>query len=336
MRKASILIIAFLFTLLVFPLNTISSLDLSSSDCGFGFQNGSYIYFRDPISVSVEQIASSNATYGDWVFVQKDGSSEIFGFYSTGVNVIVNTFFIGDILELACTGVGTVKVQVCTRSAPSSVSGTTSLFDQTNRIAVIDVTSSTTVQLNWNPLATAPPGGGGGGGTETTAPTETPSFTIAPSVTPSATGDKFKASNINLGEIQPNSTVTATLHFVYSGSSISLQSLNLPEPFNSWYVPSSDFSTKLYTLSSSGQNEGTATLTFYIPDINETSFVGDFVVTAKDAFGASLTSTATITAGAARPENTGLIGLILANPLIVVAVIAVFIVVAFYLLLRKR
>jgi hypothetical protein len=130
--------------------------------------------------------------------------------------------------------------------------------------------------------------------------------------------------------------VTATLHFAYSGSSINLQTISLPEPFNSWYVPSVDFTTIRYPLAASGSSEGTADLVFNIPNATETSYVGDFVVTAKDAFGATLTSTATITAGLAQTENFGFLGWIMANPLVAVAVVVVVLVIILYLALKKR
>jgi len=318
--------------------NSVSALDVSSPDCGFGFQDGSYIYFRDPISFEyVEQIASSNVTYGDWVFFQKTGVNERFGFYSTGVNVTVNSFFVGDILELGCVGSGTVKVQVGTRGVPTTVSGTSAVFDQTNRIAVIDVTSSATVQLNWNPNPTTPPGGGGGGGGDpTVSPTNQP--TSNPSVTPSnGNTEAFKVSNIDLGEISANSTVTATLHFTYSGSSIHLQSISLPEPFNDWYVQNANFTSLVYTLNPSGANSDSVNLVFNVPNVSETAFNGDFSVSAVDAFGAVHTSTGLISSGAATlPHVNGILDLIYANPLIVIVIISVIVIVGLYLLFAPK
>jgi len=150
MRKASLLALTILVITVLsvncsFQRNFASALDVSSPDCGFGFQNGSYIYFRDAISFeSVEQIASTNTTYGDWIFFQETGSNERFGFYSTGVNVTVNNYFDNNLLELACVGAGSVKVQVCTKVAPVSVSGASGVFDSTNKIAIAAVTSSGT------------------------------------------------------------------------------------------------------------------------------------------------------------------------------------------------
>lgn len=146
-----LIVAALLLFLVVSPLVVAeaAALDLSSPDTGFGFQNGNYLYFRDPVSVNVEQIASDNATYGDWVFVQEIGSSETFGFYATGVDVTVNTFFEGDILELSCVGSGSVQVQVGSRVAPTSISVYTGSYDNTNKIETITVSASGTTELVW-------------------------------------------------------------------------------------------------------------------------------------------------------------------------------------------
>ncbi len=260
------------------------------------------------------------------MFFQEAGSNERFGFYSTGVNVTVNNYFDGNILELNCVGAGTVKVQVNTRTAPITISGSTAIFDQLNRIAVATVTSSVIMQLNWNPTTvdpTPPPGGGGGG---TDEPTTQP--TIQPSTYPTSNpvSEPFKANNIDLGKIASNTTVIVPLTFSYSGSNVYLKSLTLPEPFNSWYVPNSNFSSTVYLLQTSGQNTGTVNLVFNVGNLTQASYSGTFTVTAVDAFNTLRTSTASISAtNIDAPDSKGIIQIILGNPLYMAIIAAVII-----------
>lgn len=293
--KKTILLTVLLFTLVIGSslLVEAGTVDLSSPITGFGFQNGNYIYFRDPISVSVEQIASSNSTYGNWVFVQQVGSNEIFGFYASGVDVTVNSFFVNDVLELNCAGSGSVQVQVCARAKPNSISTFTGNWDATNKVATVAVTSSGVTQLSWATVqpTVGPQTGGDPNPTASTVPIHTISPTQA---------ENFGVNDIELGTIQPNSTVTATLYFSYKNSPIALQSITFSSPFNSWYRHDSAFSTVPYILNYAGVNNASVTLTFQIPaDVAVEVFRGTFTVSAVDAFGVQMSSSANIHAAVA-------------------------------------
>lgn len=344
MRKSSILVLAILLTLSVSALNcsygVISALDVSSPDAGFGFQNGNYIYFRDPISFdSVEQIASSNSTYGDWVFFKEAGANEIFGFHSSGVNVTVNNYFLNNILELACVGSGTVQVQVYTRSSPVSVSGASANFDPVNHIASIAVSSSNIVQLNWNPNNPnpTPAPGGGGGDNPTPNPTNPqPSITQTPLPSTPLGGKTFIVDDVNLGEIAANTSVTANLHFQFAGSSITLKSLSLPAPFNGWYIPS-DISRYTYVLSSNGVGSGDYTLMFNVSDVSVAGQSGVFTLSATDAFNVVHTASAKISFGETSESSTGVFQFIFQNPLVVgLGVLCIIIFVSLGVLASRR
>lgn len=327
-----------LFTVLLVTLIIGSSLlveagtvDLSSSITGFGFQNGNYIYFRDPISVNVEQIASSNSTYGNWVFVQQVGSNEIFGFYASGVDVTVNSFFVNDILELNCVGSGSVQVQVCARAKPNSISTFTGSWDLTNKVATVAVTSSGVTQLSW---ASAQPTVGPGAGGQDPTPAPTPNHTINPTQT-----ETFAVQDVKLGTIKPNSTVTATLHFTYQSSPIVLQSITFTSPFNSWYRPDPALSSTPYILNNVGLNNASITLTFQIPaDVEVEVFRGTFTVTAIDAFNVQQSSHANIHATVAGAvEENGWLQFFRERPVyLIVGVLVIIALVAITLAASKR
>ena len=90
--------------------------------------------------------------------------------------------------------------------------------------------------------------------------------------------------------------MTATLHFRFSGSSYTLQSISLPEPFNSWYLPNGNFSSLVYVLNTNGESSGDATLRFAIGNVTSQSYSNSFSVIAKDSFGVVHTSSGTISA----------------------------------------
>ena len=334
--KKFILVTVLLFSVLLSPFifATVGGgiVDVSSPLTGWGFQNGNYIYFRDAISVNVEQIASSNVTYGDWVFVQKVGSNDIYGFYSSGVNVTVNSFFVNDLLEFSGVGAGTVKVQVWTRDKPVLVSGATGIFDATNKIATVTLTSSGTVQLSW---VTSTDGSDGVVPSDEETPVPTPIYTVNPSISPNAVG--FNIDNIDLGTVEPNSTVSSSLHFTFSGSDVTLQTLTFPEPFKTWYLASGDISSVKYILQPNGEVSGTVQLAFQIPaNVTEQHYSGSFSLTCIDAFGAIKTSSATISCDVGE-KLTGIQGLIAAlKPYWLLIVLAVIFVIAVLVILSRK
>jgi hypothetical protein len=345
MKKSLITSLLLLFLLTFASLNyayeSVSALDVSSPDQTFGFQNGSYIGFRDPISFvtpvdggQTQQIASSNVSYPDFMFFQKQGSNDVYGFWASGVNVTVNSFFASNILEIVCVGAGTVKVQVGPYGAPVSISGSSGVYDTTLKVVVITVTSSATVP------------GSGGGATPTPAPTSSvtpnpsgyPTSGPTPTLPPLGLND-FQVSNLDLGAIQPNSTVTATLHFRFSGSSYTLQALSLPEPFSSWYVPSGNFSSLVYMLNVNGESSGNVALTFEVGNVTSQSYSGEFSVTAKDAFGAVHTSSGTISAEIASGSGRfDIVGFFKLHPLylVLVAVVVIVLLVLLVLFSKRR
>jgi hypothetical protein len=122
-----------------------------------------------------------------------------------------------------------------------------------------------------------------------------PTATSTPSGSPLGAND-FQISDVSLGIIQPNSTMTATLHLRYSGSSYTYQNIVLSEPFNSWLIQDS-LSLRSYILSNPTESSVDVTLTFMIPaGISVQVYSGEISFTALDAFGASHTSTAVISA----------------------------------------
>jgi hypothetical protein len=120
--------------------------------------------------------------------------------------------------------------------------------------------------------------------------------TTVPSNSNPLGANDFQISDVSLGVIQPNSTVTATLTLRYSGSSYTYQNIVLSEPFNSWLIRDS-LSLRSYILSNPTESSVDVTLTFMIPaGISVQAYSGEISFTALDAFGASHTSTAVISA----------------------------------------
>ncbi|MDD5240068.1 MAG: hypothetical protein PHH61_06435 [Candidatus Nanoarchaeia archaeon] len=284
--------IAILLVTLAVCLNFVSAttLTLTESNQTFGFQSGSYLGFRDDVIFDVHyQEASSNVTFPSYLFLQEHGTSELCGFYlGSGVNVTVNNFFDSSLLELDCTGVGTVNVYTPSRDAPTSFSGASlATFNTANKIVTITLSSSAIVQLNYGIIDG---GGGGGGGTEPT-PSPTTSATTVPYQTPEATAKPlgevdFQANNIDLGTVKPNSTVKTELVFRFSGSSYKLQSIVFEQPFNSMYLHDESFNKLTYIVKTDGEGEGKVTLTFFIPsNIPVQRFTSGFQVVALDAAG---------------------------------------------------
>lgn len=106
----------------------------------------------------------------------------------------------------------------------------------------------------------------------------------------------FQIDALSLGVVQPNSTVTATLHFSFTNSSFSLFSLNLGKPFASWYVSGLDTHSR-YSVDATGQGEGSLILNFNIPsDSAFKTYSSTITVQAIDQAGTVYTSTADITA----------------------------------------
>jgi hypothetical protein len=138
---------------------------------------------------------------------------------------------------------------------------------------------------------TAVAAGGGGvidGTTPTTVPYQTPPSTLG--------AVDFQVTDINMGTVNPNSTVKAQLHFFFSGSSYNLQSIIFQEPFNSMYAHDATFTQATYIITSNGQGEGTVDLTFNIPaNIPVQRFIGGFQVSAIDAAGGEHKSNGEIT-----------------------------------------
>jgi len=286
----SIILTLFLLSSIFYVVSA-TTLTLTESNQTFGFQNGSYLGFRDDIVFTVHyQEASSNTSFPSYLFLQEQGTSELFGFYlSSGVNVTVNSFFDSNILELNCIGAGTINVHTSLRDAPTSFSGASlATFDTANKIVTITVTSSSIVQLNYGVVD----GGSGGSVTEPEpSPTATTSATTVPYQTPEATAKPlgevdFQANNIDLGTVKPNSTVKTELSFRFSGSSYKLQSIVFEQPFNALYLHDESFNKLTYIVKTTGEGEGKVTLTFFIPSgIPVQRFTSGFQVVALDAAG---------------------------------------------------
>lgn len=338
-----LLCICLLLSLLVSPVfGCFGAVYVSEPTNTFGFNNGSYIGFlNDIVFDDVELKASDDASFPSYVFFTLEGSTAAYGFYCDSVNVTVNNYFGSNVLELACvaSGAGAVYVYVADKGAPVSHSGGDSVVYSTLlKVVTITVSVSGTVQLNWNP---ADIGGGGGGGEIT--PTITPTFAPSdPDATPAPTssvpsGILFEVEPVFFGEVQPNSSVIIPLRFHYSGSSFTLQSLSLPEPFNSWYVPASNFSYLTFVLGSSGASLGEVNLLFNVPsDAVEGSYSGTFTLSARDGFGSIRTSTGVISTEKESIGGTFMFPDLLLHPLYIVLIVLAILTVIFFLILFMR
>lgn len=319
---------------------------VSETTSKFGFNNNSYLGFRDDISFDdIRMVEGDDSSFPDYVFFIREGATDEYGFYCDNVNVTVNNYFASNVLELDCvaSSAGAVYVYVGDKGAPVSRSGGDSVVYSTIlKVVTIVVSSPSIVQLSWNPVdvggETELPAGGGGGGTDTT-PTITPTFGPAPSSSPSSSGVTFTVEPIFFGPIEPNITRFVNLRFQYGGSSFTLQSLSLPEPFNSWYVPATNFSSLTYILNTSGSNYGEATILFNLPDdVVVGDYSGTFTLSGRDGFGSIHTSTGTISTQKSSTEES-IFSVLLEKPLylilIVIAVVA-FIFILFLFMGKKR
>ena len=320
MKRSSILVLALIILFAVGTLQSAFALDVSGPTQTFGFQNGSYIGFADATSFvtsvdggGTQLIPSSNASYPDFMFFQVQGSTDVYGFWASGCNITVTNYFVGDNnnLQFITDGSGVVKVYVENLGLPTIITaGTSGSFDSALHVASLTVVGAVSVRLNFgggdsdgglsNPSPTPTPGGSGGGQSTPTpvVPTPTPYGTTPtpiPSSTPTTTlgANDFQVSNLDFGTIKPNSTVMVNLHFSFSSSSYNLQTISLPEPFNSWYVQNDNFTYLVYMLNTSGDSSGDVVLTFLVGNVTG-SASDSFSVTALDAFGTTHTSFGTI------------------------------------------
>jgi hypothetical protein len=435
MKKPIVLSLTLLILLTLGTLNTTYGLlTVSGSTQTFGFQNGSYIGFASPMTFATavdggatQQIASSNASFVNWMFFQAQGASSVYGFYASGCNITVTNYFANSYLQFSTDGSGIVKVYVGTLGIPTIVAGGTSgVYDNSLAVVTLTITGAVDVRLNFNsgggvyvvslsrsggspivgdlipislsvlkngvvfsdylanvtmdgavfaqniqasfsdnessPItrtfsvsglfdtdinstvsfsvtslsvtwAPTPQSGPAGGN-----PTPTPISSVTPNPTgPLGTND-FQVSDLNLGTIKPNSTATANLHFKFSGSSYTLQSISLPDPFNSWYVPNGNFTTLVYMLNTAGESSGDVTLSFAVGNDTSQSYSGSFSVTAMDAFGAVHTSTGTINADVSSNSRFDIVGFFRLHPLylVLIAVVIGVLLVALVLFSKRR
>ena len=340
MKKPIILSLALLILLTLGTLNTAYGLlSVSSPDQTFGFQNGNYVGFASPMTFATsvdgggtQQIASSNASFGNWMFFQQQGSDAVYGFFVSGCNVTVTNYFVGENSNLQFTtdGSGIVKVYVGILGLPTIVSsGTSGSFDNTLNVAVLTVVGAVPVRLDFV-------GGTGNGGGGDSNPTPTP-FGVTPTPKPLGTND-FQIDNLNLGTVQPNSTVTANLHFRFSGSSYTLQSISFQAPFDSWYFPNGNFSSYTYMLNTNGDSSGDVSLWFAVRNVASQSYSVSFSVVAIDAFGVTHTSSGTINAKVSTSTVFDVKAFFMLHPLylILVAVLVIVMLVALVLFSKRR
>lgn len=161
--------------------------------------------------------------------------------------------------------------------------------------------------------------------------------TASPSGNAPLGANDFQISNLELGTIQPNSTVTATLHLRYSGSSYTFKELYLSNPFYTWFIQDS-VSLTTYVLTNPSESNADVTLTFQIPaDVPAEYFEGEIRFTVLDAFGASHTSNAVVSAsveGATKGFDFG--ELIRDNLLLVIIIVVAVLAVLGYLASKIR
>jgi hypothetical protein len=237
-----------------------------------------------------QQTPGTNASYPYFWFYQAQGSNSVYGFYASGCNVTVTNYFVSDFLQFTTDGAGTVEIYTGSSGTPSLITGASGVFDPTLSVAILTVASAGQVQLNFGNNNAPPTGGGSTGGGSNFASTST----------------GFVVDAINLGTIYPNSTVSVSLGFVFAGSSFTLQSLTLSEPFESWLVPNNSFNQYIFIQTTAAETSGNVTLTFNIPAyITASSFSGTITVAAKDAFGVTHTSSAKISAAVSGTTVSG-------------------------------
>jgi len=194
--------------------------------------------------------------------------------------------------------------------------------------------------LNFS-VSTSSGGGGGGGSTPTPTPAPTTYPTVSPTQNPQGTNE-FHLDDLDLGTVKPNSTLTGTLHFTFSGSSYTLISISVSEPLRSWMPNPSVTPYQLYTLNNGASGSGSYVLTFLVPaDADLQTYSSEVTVTALDGFGVTHTSTAAVTAKVSvTEENTNpiseAINYLLANPFAIVILIVVLCVAVALLMKTKR
>lgn len=158
--------------------------------------------------------------------------------------------------------------------------------------------------------------------------------TINPTVNPILI--KITVNDLDLGKIQSNRTVIVPLKFYYSGSSLYLNSINLPAPFSNWYIQNGNFTTVVYPLNKSGLNSGTLNLVFNIGNLTEASYGGTFTIQCVDAFGAQHIAIARISAkNPAIQDGFDIGGFFLSISLCLLSLFAVFVIVLLALARKK-
>jgi hypothetical protein len=127
------------------------------------------------------------------------------------------------------------------------------------------------------------------------------------------------------------------LHFRFTGSSYTLQSISFQAPFDSWYFSEGNFSSLVYLLSANGESSGDVTLRFAVGNVASQSYSGSFSVVAVDAFGVTHTSSGTITAGSAS-SIVDIKAFFIAHPLylVLIAVVAIVLLIALVKFSKRR
>jgi hypothetical protein len=296
-NKRSVCLISILIILSVVGLvidNTNGTTNTFSSDSFTqGFQNGCYLGFSEDFVFDegshTYQEANSNVSYPGFFFVQQFGQSDVFGFYLDGCNVTVTNYFIGNILEFTTDAAGTVKIYSDGLGAPSGVVNASGPYTASTHILSLTVAAATTVQVIF-PLTP-------GGANPTLPPATTPNQSGTPTPTQKPLGAlDFQVNDIILGHVDPNTTVQATITFRYTGSSYTLKSFTLPQPFQTWYIPNSLTKQSVYVLNGTVESSGSAKVFLKIPSDVSGSFSGNYSVTALDSSGGSHVSSALISA----------------------------------------
>jgi hypothetical protein len=307
-----------------------------------GFNDGSYLSFSSSMTFltavdggATKQVPSNNASFGNWMFFQQQGSSEVYGFYVSGCSIVVTNYFVDSYLQFTADKIGVVKVYVGTLGTPVIASGqATGTFDGSTFVATISVAAAGSVRINFGGNVPGGGGGGGGGVNPTATPTATPTASphpsastfIYPTAGPTSTlaplgGLDFQVDAVNLGTIHPNSSVTVNLHFRFSGSAYIIQTVSFSEPFQSWYVANPNLSSLTYILSGS-ESSGDVTLAFNIPDVALQSYGGGITVSALDDFGSLHTSSASISAVAKDSHGFDIVKEFQNNPLYAIVLVA--------------
>lgn len=355
---------------------TVSAYSVTVTNGGHGSTNPSGLYSNfDGESLSATATASSGYSFLNWVISDVGNSSvnplpltmnstldgkTITAYFSQNsytlsvsiVTPVAATYSSGTVsYQVTVSGTDTnpvyqinaYKNSVAVGSNLTSASGSFSALSNGNYMFAVHVQGDfgCTDYKTLNFSVQTGGGGGGGGGSN---PTPTPQPTTYPTYTPTpgpSSVKTFEVDNLNLGTVKPNTTLTGTLHFEFSGSSYTLISITVTDPVRSWMPNPSITPYQVYTLNNGASGSGDYVLTFMVPaDAELQTYNSEVTATALDGFGVTHTSTASLNVKVSESESSGIVSWVInyfsSNPIMIVVAVVVFCGVIAVLMMMKR